>query len=289
LLAAAAPVRRRRVLYLPGVAPVFAFNCTITPAMPSVATERSIALTATVTGTPQSAVTWEVDGGAANGAISNTGVYKAPCSVPAGPVTVRAKSVFDPNRAGTTSVTVLPGIAVTAQAGFGTPAAAGPSANVGQAITVTIPAATRALTQQGFVVAQNVTFETLARDATGSCATAVAAVAGQVATGMNSMSVTVPPCAAPDPHLRVPGHGCVRLQIVPRITTLNRSAALGQSMGINGSGFACGATQVFFGSMQVSAAQVLSVECNVILVGVRPTTGQAVTVKTSGGTSNAVV
>jgi hypothetical protein len=73
---------------------------------------------------------------------------------------------------------------------------------------------------------------------------------------------------------------------VPRITSLNRAASLGQNMGVNRSGFVCGATQVFFGATQVRAAQVLSVDCNVILLGTRPATGQQVTVRTAGGTSN---
>jgi hypothetical protein len=50
----------------------------------------------------------------------------------------------------------------------------------------------------------------------------------------------------------------------------------------------CGATQVFFGATQVLAAHVLSVDCNVILLGTRPATGQQVTVRTTGGTSNGV-
>jgi len=59
-------------------------------------------------------------------------------------------------------------------------------------------------------------------------------------------------------------------------------------MAVNGGGFACGATQVFFGATQVPAAQVLSVDCSVILLGTRPAAGQQVTVRTAGGTSNGV-
>jgi hypothetical protein len=291
ILLAASPIRRRRLLYLPGTVPAFTFSCTISPAAPTVATERSVGLTATVTGTVQTAITWEVDGGAANGAVSAMGLYQAPCAVPgSGTATVRVRSVFDPSRTVAVNVTVVPGIAVTAQAGFGTPAdPTRPSANVGQAVTIVIPAATRTLTGQLFIAGQNVVFATHARNSgTGACVDAETSVAGAVATGLASMNVTVPACAAPDQHLRVPGHGCARLQIVPRITSLNRSQALGQNMGINGSGFACGDTRVYFAGNQVPAAQVLSVDCNVILIGVRPAAGQAVTVRTAGGTSNAV-
>jgi hypothetical protein len=289
VLARAAPLRRRRVLYLPGTVPAFTFACTITPAAPAVATERSVALTATVTGTTQTAVTWEVDGGATNGAVSATGVYRAPCDVPAsGAATVRARSAFDPSRTAAVNVTVRPGIAVAATAAFGTPAVAGlPSANVGRTVTVTIPAATAAITTERFAVAQNVVFQTRARDsASAMCIDGETTMAGVVAAGMTSMTVTVPPCAAPEQHLRVPGHGCARLQIVPRIQSLNRSAAIAPNLGINGSGFVCGATRVFFGGTEVPAAQVLSVTCDVILVGTRPASGQAVTVRTAGGTSN---
>src|SRR5262249_14180623 len=51
----AASVRRRRILHLPGVVSVFPFVCTITPPTPTVATERSVTLTAQVTGTTQTA------------------------------------------------------------------------------------------------------------------------------------------------------------------------------------------------------------------------------------------
>ncbi|MBL8342604.1 MAG: hypothetical protein JNL30_14130 [Rubrivivax sp.] len=291
VLVRADPMRRRRVLFLPGTVPAFTFNCTITPAAPVVATERSVALTATVSGTAQTAITWDVDGGAVNGSVSATGVYRAPCDVPApGAATVRARSAFDPSRTAAVNVTVLPGIALTATAAFGTPAVAGlPSANVGRTVTVTIPAATAAATTERFAVAQNVVFETHSRDGTsGACTDGTTTVAGTAAIGLASLTVTVPPCAAPEQHLRVPGFGCARLQIVPRIQSLNRGTNIAPNMGINGSGFVCGATKVFFGTAEVPAAQVLSVDCGVILVGTRPAAGQAVTVRTAGGTSNAV-
>jgi hypothetical protein len=187
------------------------------------------------------------------------------------------------------NVTILPGIAVVAGATAGTPADANrASANVGQSIQLSIPAGTLNVTTERFAVAQTVVFKTRSRDATGACVDSEAAVAGTVATGLATMTVVVPPCAAPEQHLRVPGFGCARLQVVPRIQSLNRAAALGSSMGINGSGFVCGATRVFFGSTEVPPVQLLSVECNVILLGTRPTAGQPVTVRTAGGTSNAV-
>ena len=289
VVTASHPVRVRRILHLPGVAPVFAFACTISPPTPTVVTERTVRLTATVTGTTLSAVTWSVDGGADNGAVDQQGTYKAPCAALATPATVRARSAFDPSRSGTATVTVIPGIAVTAQAAQGTPAdAAVPSANVGQTITIAIPAAAYALTSQDFAVGQVTEFETIERDASGICTPGVTSVAGTVAAGLTSLQVAVPTCATPNQHLRIAGHGCARLQVVPRISALDRSPSLGQGMAVNGDGFACAATDVFFGASQVPAAQVLSVSCDVILLGTRPAAGQQVTVRTAGGTSNAL-
>jgi hypothetical protein len=207
--------------------------------------------------------------------------------VPAGAVTVRAKSAFDPNQSGTATVTIVPGIALTAHANAGTPAdPARPSANVGQAVTVAIPAATFALTNERFVAGQNVVFETISRDPNGTCVAGTAPVAGNVANGLRSLTVAVPSCAAPDQSVRVAGHGCAPLQVVPRIASLSNVGTNLKS--INGSGFACGATQVFFGATQVPASQVLSVECGTIVLGTRPSAGTQVTVRTAGGTSNAV-
>ena len=288
ILAESHPVRVRRVLYLPGVAPVFAFTCTIAPATPTVVTERTVKLTATVTGTTLTPVTWSVDGGAANGAIDQQGTYKSPCTAPGGPVTVRASSAFDPSKSGTATVTVIAGIEVNGQAAVGTPAdAAVPSANAGQAITIAIPAAARALTGEDFAAGQATEFQTIERDASGTCKAGVTTVAGTAAAGMTSLQVAVPTCAAPDQHVRIAGHGCARLQVVPSISALDRSPSFGQGMAVNGDGFACGATDVYFGPNKVPAAQVLSVSCTVILLGTRPAQGEQITVRTAGGTSNA--
>ena len=47
------------------------------------------------------------------------------------------------------------------------------------------------------------------------------------------------PCAAATQSVHVVAHGCARLQVVPRITSLNRDPSLAPNMAINGSGFAC--------------------------------------------------
>jgi Fe-S cluster assembly iron-binding protein IscA len=72
--------------------------------------------TATVAGTADNAVTWSVTGsgcsGAACGTILASGLYTAPSAVPTPPqVTVTAKSVADPSKSGTATVTI--GLAIS--------------------------------------------------------------------------------------------------------------------------------------------------------------------------------
>ena len=64
-------------------------SVTVTPAtatLPTGATQQFTATLQNATGT----VDWSVDGGAANGTITTGGLYTAPATAPAGPVTVRA-------------------------------------------------------------------------------------------------------------------------------------------------------------------------------------------------------
>jgi hypothetical protein len=292
ILSGSHPVRVRRILYLPGAATFATFAGTLIPATATVATERTVNLLAAVTGGASALAhlpSWSIDGGVANGVVDQLGNYRAPCAAPPGPVTVRASSPSNPAMSSAVTVTVIQGITVTAQAPVGTPAdPAAPSANVGQTITITIPTAVKTLTGEDFGPGQNVHFMTVERDASGMCQQGVTAVAGAVAVGMTSLQVAVPSCAAPNERLRVSGHGCSRLQVVPTISTLHRTGAHGPGMAITGSGFACGATEVIFGATPVPAAQVLSVTCDVILLGTRPAQGEPVVVRTAGGTSNAV-
>ena len=60
--------------------------------------------TATVTGSTNQNVTWSVDGGAAGGTITATGLYTAPATP--GTYTVRATSIADNTKSGTGTVTV---------------------------------------------------------------------------------------------------------------------------------------------------------------------------------------
>ena len=79
----------------------------VTPASASVAVSKSQQFTATVTGSTNTAVTWSVIGGAANGTISASGLYTAPSTVPnPAQVTVTATSQADATKSGSANVTV---------------------------------------------------------------------------------------------------------------------------------------------------------------------------------------
>jgi hypothetical protein len=79
----------------------------VSPPAVSVPVGQTQTFTATVTGTTNTAVSWSVAGGAANGTISATGVYTAPSTVPSQPqVTVTATSQADTTKSGSATVTV---------------------------------------------------------------------------------------------------------------------------------------------------------------------------------------
>jgi ZU5 domain len=284
-----APVRTRTVLYLPGAAAVFPFMCQVVDTWGApVPTDMTVQFGVNVTGTPLNAVTWSVDGSPANGTISPTGAYTAPCEVPAGPVTVRARSVFDPTKGCAAQTTVVAGVAIyNAVAATGTPAdPTMPSANVNQTVVVDIPASLQAIRQ--FAAQQPVHFTIHEQSSSGACTTSTAPVQGVSGSG-SSLDVVVPVCAGGAQTIRVPGHGCTKLQIVPTLTSVSTDPAIAPLAIIYGTGFVCGgATDVYYGTSKVPAAQVLATVCNAIVVAVQPPAGQPVTVRTSGGTSNAI-
>src|SRR6185295_6951713 len=86
----------------------------VSPASANVQTGATRQFTATVTGTANTAVVWQVNdvvgGDATTGTISGSGLYTAPSSVPGGNgnVTVRAVSQADNTKSGTAAVTVTP-------------------------------------------------------------------------------------------------------------------------------------------------------------------------------------
>ena len=87
-------------------------SVSVSPVSPTVQVNTTRQFTATVTGTVNTAVTWQVNnvtgGNATTGTITNAGLYTAPAAVPAGVVIVRAVSQADPTKSGSTAVTVTP-------------------------------------------------------------------------------------------------------------------------------------------------------------------------------------
>lgn len=87
-------------------------SVSISPAMATVGANQSQQFTATVSGTPNTAVTWS----APMGAMSQTGLFTAPTSIPTPPqVTVTATSQADPTKSASATVTVVVGVQVQPQ------------------------------------------------------------------------------------------------------------------------------------------------------------------------------
>ena len=85
-------------------------SVSISPTTPTVATLATQQFTATVTGTTNTAVTWEVNGlaggNSADGVISTAGLYLGPSSVP-NPATVTVTAVSQADNTTSASVTVM--------------------------------------------------------------------------------------------------------------------------------------------------------------------------------------
>jgi hypothetical protein len=97
------------VTILPAPTPV---SVSISPTSANVQVGRSQQFTATISGTTNTAVNWLVGGIAGGnssvGTISSTGLYAAPSSVPANPVTVTAQSAFASTSSANATVTITP-------------------------------------------------------------------------------------------------------------------------------------------------------------------------------------
>ncbi|QRO01722.1 hypothetical protein JRI60_23205 [Archangium violaceum] len=78
----------------------------LTPGTDTVDQGAVVEFSASVTGTPTTAVTWSVEGGANNGSITSSGIYTAPNT--AGTYTILATSVADPTKKGSATLTVRP-------------------------------------------------------------------------------------------------------------------------------------------------------------------------------------
>ncbi|WP_257460261.1 hypothetical protein [Archangium lipolyticum] len=78
----------------------------LTPGTDTVDQGAVVEFSASVTGTPNTAVTWSVEGGANNGTITSSGIYTAPNIE--GTYTILATSVADPTKKGSATLTVRP-------------------------------------------------------------------------------------------------------------------------------------------------------------------------------------
>src|ERR1700690_444312 len=101
------------------ITPVLPVTVTVSPTGPSVqAGIGAQTFSAAVTGTANTAVSWQVNGvtggNSTNGRISGAGVYTPPTNLPANPVvTVTAVSVADPAASGFMGLTLTPPVAVS--------------------------------------------------------------------------------------------------------------------------------------------------------------------------------
>lgn len=80
---------------------------TISPTAVTLQAGQTQQFTAAVTGTTNTGVTWTVVEGAAHGAVTTTGLYTAPTTIPAPPsATVRVASVADPSKSADAQITL---------------------------------------------------------------------------------------------------------------------------------------------------------------------------------------
>ncbi len=86
---------------------------TVTPTAATITASATQQFTCTVTGSANTQCIWSVEGGAANGAISATGLYTAPTV--AGSYQIRAASAADTSRSATAAVTVTAAPQTTAR------------------------------------------------------------------------------------------------------------------------------------------------------------------------------
>jgi hypothetical protein len=92
-------------------------SVSVSPTTASVQVSQSQQFSANVSGTPNTAVTWSVNGiaggNSAVGTVDSSGFYTAPSAVPASSIIVTADSVAQPSASANAAVTVMPPTAVT--------------------------------------------------------------------------------------------------------------------------------------------------------------------------------
>ena len=160
-----------------------------------------------------------------------------------------------------------------------------PSANPTQILEITIPADVFAQTGQGFGIDQAVEFDVLFRQPNGMCGTQRLPYKAFVWAGLTVLSIRRSGMCVPVQTIRVQGHGCLAIQAVPIINSIDPDPNNFPHVSIKGWGFACGANTVIFITGPVDPADVTWVDCGQIDVAIRPPSGSEVRVKTAGGTS----
>lgn len=176
----------------------------VTPATASVNAGLTAQFTATVANTSNTAVTWAVTGGAANGTITASGLYTAPATPPSGTVTITATSQMDSSASGSATVTVTPAITVTvtpAKASVNAgltqqfAAAVGNTSNTAVTWAVTGGAANGTITASGLYTAP-ATPPAGAVTVTATSAADAAAIGSAQVTVTPAITVTVTPATA---------------------------------------------------------------------------------------------
>src|SRR5262249_48597310 len=91
--------------------PPVTVTISVAPVVASLVTGATQQFTATVTGSANTAATWQVNnttgGNTTFGTIDSTGLYTAPNAIPAGTITVTAVSQADPTKKANANVTII--------------------------------------------------------------------------------------------------------------------------------------------------------------------------------------
>jgi hypothetical protein len=121
-------------------------SVSVTPSNTSLALGASKQFTATVTGTPNQSVTWDVNGTPGGtstiGTITTSGLYTAPAAIPSpGYVTIHATSAADNSKFGIATATITSGLPVSVAI---SPTSAILKVNASQQFTATVSNATNA-------------------------------------------------------------------------------------------------------------------------------------------------
>lgn len=213
---------------------------TVTPSTANVAPAGKLQFSVNVSGAPTQQVWWYVNGGSVNGTINSSGLYTAPNTAPANPVTVIAVSAANSERSGSATVTVS-----------GNPA----PATVAVSINPTSAALLTGATQQ------------FSATVTGSSNTAVTWQVNNT-TGGNATIGTISNTGLYTAPVAVPA-GAITVSAVSQAdntkranATITLTSALAVSVSPNTPSLAVGATQQFTATITGNANQAVTWQVN---------------------------